>query len=588
DRDFAWLPDDLPTLAPQGYQIRITPEQVLLMGADAPGLFYAVQTFGQLLDQVGKNLPTLTITDAPVYPVRGVMLDVSRGKVPTVDTVLEIVAHLASWKINQFQLYIEHTFLWPSHPDIGKKYDALTPEDLLTIDAACADRHIDFVPNLQSFGHQGHLLQMKQYAHLAETDARWTLSPAEPGTYTLLDEFYQEFLPNFRSPLFNIDSDETWDLGKGKSLPMVEEKGLGRVYLEHILRVRELAARYGRRIMFWGDIILHSPELIPDIPDDTIVLQWDYAEYPNEAHVRQFADAGKAFYVCPGVSTWSAFFPRQQQARGNISRLAQLGVQYGACGLLNTDWGDGGHYNLQGLSYYGYAFGAAESWRPGSTEGFDQTFGRLFYGPDGAAVMDAMRALERVERPLPETTVMDVPTFHMGFLQGPPYRDTLTQEAVEAMLTGAGHGVALLKRQQGRTRQPLVIEELLIAAQQDLLSAEKAALAVPFHRQYTVVQADNDLGALSALVRETGHQLRRLAKKAASVPERFAPLWLARAREAGLADVLEYQLEVPNELEASAEWLRHALRTAKRTGLVPALPERDDNWRPKVAKIQQG
>ena len=273
------------------------------------GLFYAVQTLVQLINQTGRTLPLLTITDYPALPVRGVMLDVSRGKVPTLDTLLEVVEVLATWKINQFQLYLEHAFYWPSHPSISRGYDPLTADDLLAVDAACAQRHIEFVPNLQSFGHQGHLLRQPEYTRLAESAQKWTFAPNDPETYRLLDELYAELLPNFRSPLFNVDADETWDLGQGQSAARVAEVGRGRVYLDHLLRLRELAAKYGRRIMFWGDVILESPELIRDIPEDVIVLQWDYHEMPSEDNVRKFAEAGKTFYVCPSVHSYTAFFP---------------------------------------------------------------------------------------------------------------------------------------------------------------------------------------------------------------------------------------------------------------------------------------
>ena len=56
---------------------------------------------------------------------RGLMLDVSRGKVPTLATLLALVDGLAAHKYNQLQLYIEHTFDFPSHPDIGAGTDPL-------------------------------------------------------------------------------------------------------------------------------------------------------------------------------------------------------------------------------------------------------------------------------------------------------------------------------------------------------------------------------------------------------------------------------------------------------------------------------
>ncbi|MHB9130931.1 MAG: glycoside hydrolase family 20 zincin-like fold domain-containing protein [Armatimonadota bacterium] len=590
DRDGGWLGSetDLPELPVQGYHLRITDTGVLLVGADAPGLFYGVQTLLQLLKQTGEKLPALTITDYPAFPTRGVMLDISRGKVPTLETLLELVEMFASWKINHLQLYLEHTFHWPSHPKIGQGYDPLTAEDILVVDASCAQRHIAFVPNLQSFGHQGHLLRLPEYAHLAESDRRWTLSPTEAGTYELLDDLYAEFLPNFRSRLFNVDSDETWDLGKGKSASLVEEKGLGRVYLDHILRLRELAAKYDRRIMFWGDVILHAPELIPEIPDDVIVLQWDYRREPSEESVQKFADAGKQFYVCPGTNTWSAFYPRQADARGNIRALAAYGARHGALGLLNTDWGDGGHYNLQGLSFYAYAFGAAESWLPGSTGDFDAAFGRLFFGEGGETVMKGMRMLERIAEPVKGLRISDAPDYHMGFLTGKVYRERLTPEAVAVMKESAMKGVSLLKSMTGSTQHPLVVDELLSAAQQDLLFAEKAELAVAFHQLYAEIRARNDVRSMRALVKRVRPRLRQLAKATARVPERFAPLWLARARQHELHNVLQYQMEVPEDLLAAVDWLTNAAKTAKRTGIIPELPEANENWTPKMWGVQMG
>jgi hexosaminidase len=62
-------------------------------------------------------LPCLKIRDWPDFARRGVMLDISRGRVPKLETLLELVGHLADFKINEFQLYTEHTFAYRrTHP----------------------------------------------------------------------------------------------------------------------------------------------------------------------------------------------------------------------------------------------------------------------------------------------------------------------------------------------------------------------------------------------------------------------------------------------------------------------------------------
>ena len=68
-------------------------------------------------------------------------------------------------------------------------------------------------------------------------------------------------------------------------------------------------------MQFWGDIILHKPELIPELPKDVIALNWGYdADHPFEKETRAFADAGVPFYVCPGTSSWLSISGRTDNA----------------------------------------------------------------------------------------------------------------------------------------------------------------------------------------------------------------------------------------------------------------------------------
>ena len=118
-----------------------------------------------------------------------------------------------------------------------------------------------------------------------------------------LDSLYSEYLPNFSSRKFNIGCDETEELGKGASKKLCEEKGNTRVYLDFLLQVNELARKHGRDTMFWGDIILHNPELISKLPNNITALNWGYEkDHPFEDETAKFAQAKVPFYVCPGTS----------------------------------------------------------------------------------------------------------------------------------------------------------------------------------------------------------------------------------------------------------------------------------------------
>ena len=356
--------------SPEAYRLRITAKGIEIVASAPQGRFYAAQTLRQLLLQFGSDLPLLTIEDHPDLPHRGVMLDVSRGKVPTLDTLKALVERFSGLKINQLQLYIEHTFTFERHPLPGQGHSPLTAEDILALDAHCRRHHVALVPNLQSFGHVHETLIHDRYKPLAESGFRggWTLSPAVPEVYDLLGELYAEFLPLFSNrAFFNVDCDETWDLGKGKSKPLAEAHGLGRVYFGHLQKVRKLIEPYGRRMAFWGDILEQHPELIPEIPRDAVLLNWFYDAHGQEAKYinrsRPAQEAGLEHWVCPGTSGWLSFFFRKQNAHDNIAAWADVARQTGATGLLNTDWGDAGHLNCISYSYWSFAWGADRAWR---------------------------------------------------------------------------------------------------------------------------------------------------------------------------------------------------------------------------------
>ena len=366
---------DSSVTTPQGYRLTIGDGRISVRGADTAGVYYGVCTLRQLLQQYQNMLPALVVDDWPDYPARGVMLDISRDKVPTLQTILDLVDRLATWKINEVQLYMEHTFAYQNHPEVWAEASPVTGQDILELDSFCRQRHINLVPNQNSLGHTERWLKFERYIHLAETPdgfvSPWrnklmppsSLNPVDPGSVELMASLYDELLPHFTSQLFNVGGDEPWELGQGRSKPEVEKLGEGRVYLNYILKIYEEVTKRGKTMMFWDDIIIKYPELIPELPSDIIAMVWGYeANHPFDERGAAFTGSGIPFYVCPGTSSWNTFAGRTQNAIGNLHNAAVNGLKHGAIGYLNTDWGDLGHWQPLPVSYLGFAYGAAVSW----------------------------------------------------------------------------------------------------------------------------------------------------------------------------------------------------------------------------------
>lgn len=353
------------SLSPQEYTLTCTKNFITIESGDENGAFYGLQTLKQLINQTGSKIPKISIKDSPDFDQRGMMLDISRCKVPTMASLKKYVDLLASLKFNQLQLYTEHTFAYSKHETVWFDSSPMTAEQVLELDKYCQENYIELVPNFNSFGHFGRWLKHPEYRHLAECPEDKNPGVLYPDKRSLdfIDSLYKEMLPNFTSKLFNIGCDETWELGQGKSKEMCEKETTEKVYFDFLVKLADLVKKHKRQMMFWGDIILKQPELIKQLPKDIIALNWGYnSDHPYNEECPKFAAAGIPFYVCPGTSSWNSIIGNWQKARKNLANAAVNGFKNGAAGYLITDWGDGGHHQYLPISYPGILTGACFSW----------------------------------------------------------------------------------------------------------------------------------------------------------------------------------------------------------------------------------
>ena len=70
---------------PEGYQLKVTSDQVVISGPTEAGVFYGIQTLRKSIpvaQGVDIALPAVEINDYPRFSYRGAMLDVSRHFFP--------------------------------------------------------------------------------------------------------------------------------------------------------------------------------------------------------------------------------------------------------------------------------------------------------------------------------------------------------------------------------------------------------------------------------------------------------------------------------------------------------------------------
>ena len=310
-----------------------------------------------------------------LFARRGLMLDISRNRVPTIETLHSLIDALQVLNYNELQLYTEHTFAFAEHKTVWQNASPMTAKEILQLDGYCADRGIELVPNQNSFGHMERWLKHSDYKTLAECpegfehpiagwrDSGSTLCP-DADSVAFMDKLYAELIPNFSSCQLHIGGDEPWELGKGRSAKRVEREGKHRVYLDFMKQLFKLTKKRGLAAQFWADIIMERPDLVSELPKGVIPVIWGYeADSPFAKQCRIVAGAGfrDQFYIAPGAGNWNSFSGRLDVAKANIHLAAKHGLANGARGLLLTAWGDNGHHQPWFTLYPALIIAAAES-----------------------------------------------------------------------------------------------------------------------------------------------------------------------------------------------------------------------------------
>ena len=300
-------------LQPESYRIEITPDQVVLTAGDQAGMFYAVQTFIQMLPAAiygDKNLQLreygldcVLIEDQPYYGYRGLMLDVSRTFY-TAAQVKEIINWMVAHKLNRLHWHLTDDNGWrieikkypqltakgawrgvgevtpPAYHQGNERYGGYyTQREIKDIVRYAAERHIEIIPEIDLPGHSRSLIgSMPQMA--CESDKAYISINGETNNvvcvgneanYKILDNIIKEVAGLFPSQYLHIGGDEV-DLTSWNNCPhcqeLMKEKQLenSRLLLnEFASRMEGILKKYGKTMAGWEEITEgddHRPETI--------------------------------------------------------------------------------------------------------------------------------------------------------------------------------------------------------------------------------------------------------------------------------------------------------------------------------------
>ena len=545
-----------PAMRDEGYVVIVSAHDAYVIGATSAGVFYGAQTLKQMVSGSGKeaHLTTGLLRDWPAMRYRGVDDDLSRGPFPTLEFQKHQIAVLASFKVNLYSPYFEHTLEYDANPLAAPPGSTMSKEDVAELVKFARQYHVTIVPEQEAFGHLHHVLKYEAYSTLAETPHGHVLSPVQPGSLDLIKSWFGEIAANFPSPFIHIGADETFELGTGQTKPEVDHRGLGPVYADFLTQIDAALKPLNRKLLFWGDIAMNDPSVVKNLPKDMIALPWVYGPQKSyDRYIQPFVDQHIETWVAPGDANWRVVYPIADNAFRNIQGFVRDGQRMGSTGALITVWNDDGE-GLFNQDWYGVLFGAAASWQPGESDiaQYQAAFAPVFYGDLSGKLDQAHREIMAAQALIGgnnDTFWLD-PWSPVGQLAAPKLRPKLHEMRLHAEQ-------ALILLDQARSQQPSLREQdallgLEVGARRLDFIGMKFQLADEMAAAYARAYALPDDGKHTTEKRELLYSITSMNGRCqdlrdgySQIKELYRRLWLTENRPYWIDNVLvRYDLRI--------------------------------------------
>ncbi|ABL78695.1 beta-N-acetylhexosaminidase [Thermofilum pendens] len=325
-------------------------------------------TLIQLVIQGGyRAIPEVRVEERLRFEFRGFHLDVARGGVATVEELKRLLRWLFLLKYNYLAVYVEDLFPWDRYPDIGARRGRYTGKEWREVVEYGGRLGVEVFPSLELAGHMENILSLPGYRRFSEwhRPEEGCLDVGDPEARRFAEELLEEALEKTKSRYIHIGGDETWAMGRGRSLDRTLRFEWPRLYAEHHSRLLRLARERGKTPLIWGDMLagmylreterdLWRPILENPAWREAVVANWDYSpgtvEYFKQK-IRLFKERGYEQIVCPGLWNWDRYYPDFDAALANVKSFLQAAREEGVKGFMVTAWGDDGEECLYSFLY---------------------------------------------------------------------------------------------------------------------------------------------------------------------------------------------------------------------------------------------
>ena len=298
------------------------------------------------------------VSEDPHFKTNGVMVDVSRNAVMTVEGIQTLLRKMSLMGLNVVMMYTEDTFTVEKYPYFGYMRGRYTEKELATCDDYADCLGIEMIPCIQTLAHLTEALKWNYAAKIKDTPD--ILLAGSKETYVFIEELLKAASKPFRSKRIHIGMDEAHQLGLGKYLEQHGYQKRFSIMNEHLQMVSGLAENLGLKPMIWSDMYFRLGsktgnyyDVNAQIPDDVIesmpknvqMVYWDYY-HTDEEFYRTFLQKHKKIGSEPifagGVWTWNGIAPNYGKTIATTLPALNACKKEGITEVFATMWGDNG------------------------------------------------------------------------------------------------------------------------------------------------------------------------------------------------------------------------------------------------------
>lgn len=375
----------------ESYRIKINSNNIRITAKSSAGLYYAVQTLSQMIENTGGNaiIPEADIEDWSSLAYRGFMMDMSHLHFPKIEEIKNQIDFLARWKINQYYFYSEASIELNGYPLLMA--DArFTKGQVKEIIKYAQSKHIDVIPIIELYGHMHDLFKLEHYSDLSIIKYARDFSSDDSRVNLLLEDWVTQISQLFQSPFFHIGFDEAEHMEiEARKLNKSPEE----IYLDMLGRVTDLVKRQGKTPLFFPDILERKyPSIISEVSKDAIATPWHYApldEGDYDKFLSPYTKSNIPIILMGAIRNYRWVVPSFEVSSLNTDLLIKIGKRYNAIGFILTGWTDD-PLNLMRMGRPDMVYAAAASWQNNPVErgDFFKNYSQIIYPPDVAPLIE--------------------------------------------------------------------------------------------------------------------------------------------------------------------------------------------------------